>query len=287
MKRSLIILCAIAVVATLTAGVQEARAEFFGTTHGGGWDDENFSELVEVDQTTGAIIRTIGPVGYRVNGLAYDWTTGTLYGGTSYGDPTYNGLIEIDMNTGAGTPIGVHRWGLTGTTAITNITVNSSGQMYGWWDPSQDDLVSINKSTGVATKVGESSLGTFEYGLAFDSSDTLYLFNGWQDVYTVDPVTGATSYIGDVTGHNQTYWSDVHHGVFDLTTDLYYGISDLGPSSTRAIYVVDSSLSIISTLPTADNLHTLAFVPVPGSFILGTLGLGTAMAALKRRRRTL
>ena len=56
------------------------------------------SILVEIDPTTGETLRTIGSVGYIVNGLEYDGTTGKLFASTSIQDPSYNGLIEIDLD---------------------------------------------------------------------------------------------------------------------------------------------------------------------------------------------
>src|SRR6476620_6504512 len=63
------------------------------------------STLVQIDPQTGALIRTIGPVGYTVNGLAWDCTagnckSGTLYATTAVGDVSFHGLITIDPNTG-------------------------------------------------------------------------------------------------------------------------------------------------------------------------------------------
>ena len=56
-------------------------------------DTSSTSTLVEIDQDTGEILRFIGQVGFTVNGMAWDPTTGRLYASTSTEDPTYNGLI--------------------------------------------------------------------------------------------------------------------------------------------------------------------------------------------------
>ena len=291
MKRSWAIAVALAILVVAAQGAW-AQAMLLGTI-GTGPDGEYQgyeSLLVEIDPDTGALVRTIGPVGHIVNGLAWDRTTGTLYGSAAV-HGTYNGLLEISLDTGAGTPIGVHGWGLGDTwgpdddaAAVTNIAVNSSGQMYGWWDPNQDDLVAIDKSTGVATWVGESGVGTFANGLAFDSSDTLYMVNGDGDYYTVDPTTGTASEAGDLEEF-------AHHGVFDLSTDLYYGIGGDYPwEASRLLVVADLAKKKTKARhgeDAPDYLHTLAFVdaiPEPGSLCLLAMG-GSGLVALWRRRR--
>ena len=60
------------------------------------------STLVQLNPRTGALIRTIGPVGFTVNGLAWDRTSGKLYATTPPGDQVFHGLITINPFTGAG-----------------------------------------------------------------------------------------------------------------------------------------------------------------------------------------
>ncbi|NIO33178.1 MAG: hypothetical protein GTN75_15485 [Gemmatimonadetes bacterium] len=224
---------------------------------------ETFSFLVELDPTTGETVSTIGPVGYAVNGLEYDATTGRLYGSTSAWDPSHVGLIEIDPYTGAGTPVGAQRWGFPGDgeIAITNITVNSQGQMFGWWEFGlleqeivEDDLVSIDKATGTATRVGDSGVGSFMNGLDFDASDVLYMVNVDGPVYTVDPVTGAATFTGRIG-------TNAHHGDFDPASNLYYGISGYPPSAVQALVVADlSTNTVMARLDLLDdNIHTVTF----------------------------
>jgi hypothetical protein len=264
MKRTILVVVRITAVIMLCATTAWSGM-LLGTTGNGSLEDSTFaSTLVEIDPDTGATLRTIGPVGYIVNGLEYDATTGKLYGSTSMRDPNFNGLIEIDIDTGAGTPIGVHGWDLSGGekcndgyTAVTNITVDSTGQMYGWWDPCEDDLVVINKFTGVATRVGESYVGTARIGLDFDNFDTLYMVNYFSDdsdnIYTVNLETGLAS----STGHINT---TAHHGDFDPWFNLYYGISSA--SGSRNLLVADlltgSVISVFDALD--DNIHVITFV---------------------------
>jgi hypothetical protein len=237
------------VVLAAAAPHADAQVRLFGTQGFG----EVSSTLVELDQATGAIVQTIGPVGYIVNGLDYDPVTGKLFGGTSYRDPNFNGLIEIDMSTGAGTPVGAANWGRAGAEAITNITVNSAGQMFGWseW---HDSLVSIDSTTGVASDVGPSSISTWQYGLSFDSNDVLYLVNGDGVVYTVNTTTGAATAYGSIG-------TPAHHGDFHPETDRYYGLTTTGPP--RELLSADLAAGTFTVIGEVGNLHTLAFMLDP------------------------
>src|SRR5690242_10957141 len=62
------------------------------------------STLVQLDPTTGALIQVIGPVGFTVNGLAWDRKLHKLFATTSLGDVRFHGLITIDLVTGKGKP---------------------------------------------------------------------------------------------------------------------------------------------------------------------------------------
>ena len=107
--------------------------------------DEDASTLVELNPATGAIVRTIGGVGYTVNGMTYDTSTGILYGTTGFESPILgNALIRIDMTTGAGTPVA------SDAGRYVNVpTLSSSGTLYAWskGPATPDRLVIIDKST--------------------------------------------------------------------------------------------------------------------------------------------
>jgi hypothetical protein len=218
--------------------------QLFGTTFGA-------SELVELDPATGALLRTIGPVGYRVNGLEYDHVTGKLFATTSNGDANFpNGLIEIDLDTGAGTPIGTGA-GMT----IMNPTVNSAGEMYAWTEDF-DDLVTVDTTTGLATVVGDSELSSFEHGLAFDLADRLVFVNGDGRFYAMDTATGAATFLA---------FADVraHHGDFHPVTGHYWGIdetNDTGPDAQRSFRIIDVDARTMSFgTQTVDNLFAITF----------------------------
>ncbi|MBF0451386.1 MAG: hypothetical protein HQK75_11840 [Candidatus Magnetomorum sp.] len=216
----------------------------------------NGSTFVKLNPDTGALIETIGEVGYKVNGLAEDKATNKMYGCTSSHDPNYFGLIEINIETGAGTPVNANGWNIDDPDneyAITNITVNFNGEMYAWVQ-GFDDLVRINKITGTKTRIGESNLSTYANGLDFNSSDILYIVNGDEgEYYELNTATGAANYIGSLG-------ETAHHGAFHPTTNIWYGVNNYGGAGERSLVLADLSTgTVTNTLPTVDNFHTLAF----------------------------
>lgn len=218
----------------------------YGTTFGAA------GNLVQLDPTTGALIKTIGPIGYQVNGLEWDHTTGKLYATTSNGDANFpSGLLELNVSTGAGTPIGTG-FGRT----VMNPTVNSAGAMYAWTEVG-DDLVTVDKVAGTVSVVGDAALSTLEHGVAFDNQDRLFIVNGSSgNIFRIDPATGAVTAAGSLTMR-------AHHGDFHPETGRYWGIdetSDSATSAARNIRVVDIDAATVSaTLPTVDELFTLTF----------------------------
>ncbi len=231
--------------------VDRRTVRLYGTTVGNGVLGESI--LVQLSPDDGSFLQTIGPVGYYVNGLEYDPVHHKLYGTTSSNDPVFpDGLIEIDRTTGAGTPIGAGAGML-----INNPTVDSAGEMYAWTENS-DDLVTVDTATGVATVVGVSGIGTFEHGLAFGANDNLILVNGDGAIYTIDPVSGAGTYVTDIGQR-------AHHGDVHPKTGLYWGIDETwytvpGPGGQRNLLVVDVAAgAITATLPSLDDLHAITF----------------------------
>ncbi len=124
------------------------------------------SQLVTVDQFTGALT-FIGSTGFiNVGGLAFDSTTGTMYGGTA-GSAGGGNLITIDLVTGAGTLVGA-----TGFNQISALEFAPDGTLYGGTGGSLADagqLVIINPATGAGTAVGPTGFPVVS-GLSFSEN---------------------------------------------------------------------------------------------------------------------
>ena len=277
MRRTLMLLSLL--MASVAAHAQVA---LYGTIGAGGTP----CTLVQLDPATGSVVQTIGPVGYAVNGLAFDTSTQVLYASTTQNDATCpRGLITINRTTGAGTIVGC---GPTSGEGPALLTSNSSGQLYSWLESSTDDLISWNKATGVySAPIGDSGLSTGGHTLAFDNSNVLYLLQN-DALYTINTATGASTLV-------HTGVASGHHGDFHPTTNRLYVISSVDdPRTIRVIDVATGSLA--SEFAAPDGLHTLAFasasappasvaaVPTLSQWMMLALGLLIAAAAMLRPR---
>jgi len=240
------------------------------------------STLVQIDPQTGALIRTIGPVGYTVNGLAWDCTagnckSGTLYATTAVGDVSFHGLITIDPNTGLGTPVdaGVVNFGLsidpgTSGSPIHSITVDSFGSIAGWYDEFgtgvTDTFVRIDKTTGIATEFTNTGINTSQNGLSFSDLNALWNVdspkfvggNLVQTAYLLNPLNGTV-----LSSKQLSPPINAAIGDFNPIDNHYYGLNfDTSlPSSGTFLVVVNIRKGTVTTVgQTVDNLHTLAFM---------------------------
>jgi len=220
------------VAAFITAGAYEAVAvtALYGTVGKGSYSS---STLVEIDQETGEILRFIGQVGHTVNGLAWDPTTGTLYGSTRESDTEsitsgnhdggYASTILIDSSQdfiGAGVEVGMqiqnHTQGTWGTiTALSTTTITAPlmgapdihwdhGDSYTVYDLMYNGLITIDLATGEGTPVGAQGWGlspnTSIRNIAVNSSGHMYaMYGGYGDVddlVIIDKSTGIATVIG-------------------------------------------------------------------------------------------
>jgi hypothetical protein len=290
LRRSVILAAAMLVI--LAAGVQEASAVSFpgnstillGTTGAcnnafQGGPCTQTSTLVQLDPRTGGLMKEIGPVGFTVNGLAWDHKSGTLYASTAIGDVAFHGLITIDPKTGEGTPVDatVHNFGLGGSDSpIHSITIDNFGQMVGWYDefpgadglPVTDTFVRIDKETGVATEFSDTGIDTSANGLSFGKFNLLWNIDTsrrqspgaplTQTAYLIDPSNGKPLLSRSLSPPTMAALGD-----FNPMNDLYYGLNftPFDPTAKTFIVVVDLDKGTVTTLgQTFNNLHTLAFV---------------------------
>jgi hypothetical protein len=237
------------------------------------------STLVQIDPRNGALVRTIGPVGYTVNGLSWDATNDKLYATTALGDTSFHGLITIDPNTGLGTPVNasVVNYGLAITpgtlgSPVHSVTVDSAGHLVAWYDefpPPQgvtDTFVTINKATGVATEFNNTGINTNLNGLAFAKHDLLWNIDSpktgiggvvTQTAYLLNPANGQPLDSRDVSPPTVAALGD-----FNPVGNHYFGLNFQSFSNASTFLVeIDLKKGTATTVgQTVDGLHVLAFV---------------------------
>ena len=240
------------------------------------------STLVLLDPITGKLITKIGPVGFTVNGLAWDRTSRKLYASTSIGDTKFHGLITINPFTGAGTPVNpaATNFGIPldptakfgGQSPIHSIAVDVFGHMVGWYEEFNghtDTYVRINQQTGVATEFNDTGIDTSNNGVSFGEFNLLWNIDTTrldalgtliQNAYLINPFTGQPLLTVPLSPPTQAALGDFHP-----VSHLYYGLNfDTSfppprPTFIEVVNVLDGTIQELGQ--TVDDLHTLAFVP--------------------------
>jgi len=270
-------------VGTTSAAVPAREPVLLGTT---GACNNDFpggpctqtSTLVQIDPSTGALLRTIGPVGYTVNGLTWDSRSGKLYASTAIGDVAFHGLITIDPFTGEGTPVNpaAVNFGLAGgDSPIHSVTVDFLGRMVAWYDeiPAPgvtDTFVHIDKRTGIATEFPNTGLNSNQNGLAFQTFGPISIL--WnmdapkaqaggtttQTAYVLNPLDGKILLSRPISPPTMAALGDFHP-----LNHRYYGLqfTAFDPTAPTSIVVVDAIRGTATILgETVPGLHVLAFV---------------------------
>ncbi len=266
-----------------------ARTQAAPLLYGADGSGGNPSNLYIIDAATGAIVETVGPIGFAVTGLAVDPITGALYGATGGAGSDPGMLLTIDPTTGAGTIIGDFG---TGGSPIADIAFDPGGTLYGWQQLGSD-LYRINVTTGAAELVGDSGLFTSNSGLAIDAAGVAYfggfdgnLIPGQFGLAQIDLATGAAV---DVIPYSPPL--PVGLGLTFDDAGVLYGIHKVDNLEVpRELVRIDPATGAITIIgDTVDRLDAIAFIPERQAPEPGVIALSLVAAAAglrKCRRRT-
>lgn len=221
----------------------------------------NSSNLYTVNPATGAVT-IVGPTGRGFTGLAFDPTSGILYGSTSTQSPLNpRSLVTVNPATGTTTLVGAYGLGLTVTMA--DIAFDSAGQLYGY-SSSGRKLYKVDKSSGAPTLMGTSSShGAFGQGIEIDDANLGYLFpNGAGDgsaFYEMDLSNAAITTIALTSGW--TPGGDPSIGACSFGPDqaMWFITTNFGAPGTLATITSAGVITVIGDTTGVVNTDALAW----------------------------
>ena len=252
------------IVSAFVSGVSQAEQIILGAATGDQFAGESPSSLYRINPANGDAI-LVGPIGFNgVTGLALLPDGRLVASANADTDSKIAVLIEIDMDTGAGSLIGTlgddNNPGECGR--MPDIALNSvSGQLYGYADSCNADiegLFIINPDNADATSVGPSGFNGGGNGLAIrpGTSDIFGTPIDASGLITLDPATGAGTVIPASSGNvpNRINAMD-----FNPETGELYG-SFMDVNNTVGFGVAN----YLVTISTSDGNTELVGLTVPG-----------------------
>ena len=163
-------------------------------------------------------------------GLAFDPTTGLLYGSSGGNSAVKKGFFRIDTATGEATLIGP---AVQYPKPLVDLTFAPDGTLYGWMAGAVGNvssLVTIELSDGSHTLIGPGfPAPTRAAGLTFGPGGLLYsagrvMLNGV--FHTIDPLTGLSTGTIAITGGTAILEKDLHSLTYPGTGTLLYVEND-------------------------------------------------------------
>jgi len=236
-----------------------------------------------------------------VDGLAYDATTGVLYGAHRRSGGGI--LIQIDMTTGAHVPDAfgagvdyVQIQPILGNTIIDDIAIDPiSGVLFATTNSggSTDRLISVNKVTGATTDIALITVPDIE-GLGTDPTGQLWGTSGTQGIlYEIDKVTGVGSNGRDIDNGGDYEAVDCYAVSPTVSSDLgvtktvdeaaplegdtvsyTVSVSNAGPSPATVVQISDLLPGGVTFLASTPAQGT--YDAVGGDWYVGTLAAGAS-----------
>ena len=264
------------VVVTFFLSTLASAATIYSTGNDG-------TDLIRIDTNTGTAT-LIGSSGYSDTYAAAFTPDGTLW--TIVNGFTDGQLARFNLATGAATPVGTS-WG---TNDVIALEANSAGTLYAaGFDGS---FYTVNTTNGQLTYVGDMGF-TSIMDMAFDNSGTLWAVADSStepntDLYTINPSTGAGTYVCTITGASWVMGIMVDHATGTMYVTNYEDPAYLyrfDPNTCTATQIGSGIGSI--TFPHGGDIMQIVTVPTMTEWgmIVFMLVAGTSAVYYLRRSR--
>ena len=241
----------------------------------------NSSNLYTLNPATGAVVSTVGTIGFPVTGLAIHPITRVMYGATgNKGVNNPRTLITVNTTTGAGTVVGSFSFPDHDQT-LTDLTFASDGTLYGLGS-GDGQLYRVNLVTGEATVIGQNNeLAPFGGGLAADPCDTIYVApnSDLGLIFTVNRFTGAVVPGAQLQGETGNALSAM---AFNSAGTLYGSLLNTNTTPAAASLVTINPLTgaMVTLGATVPRLDAIVFDgQFPAANLSLTLGLNQPTVA--------
>ncbi len=235
-----------------------------GILYGLAYDSVSTStNFVTVDTSDGTVV-VLGDITAAIGavvptGLAFDFTTLTMYATAA------NNLYTVDLSDGTPTLVGA-----MGTTTSIWLVIDNDGLAYAA-DISDDNFYSVDLTTGGATLIGPLGvdLGFAQEATVNPETNEIFMAaytgGGTGGVYSIDPVTGMGTLIGD-TGP-----LDAEFGMFSVSgTPPIVGIGE-NISSQMSIYPNPATKGVVTIETSVQGEKQVTIFDVLGKKVIDTV----------------
>lgn len=276
---TLVLVCTLALRTTKTVTAHGTHDDFtlFAVTHFSAQPNET-SDFGIFDVKSNNF-EVIGNTGFAVTSLAYDSTTGVMYG-LSRAWPEPSNLLTIDIETGKATVVGGTN--LNVNQGIGGFMINSAGNLVGFLqvNKSYGYPVQVDKKTGDAVALSDSDVLVARVTIDQLLNGTYIIFGylkavGGEQIFPqpeiyghIDPFTGDVQEIALLEDFMdlvfECSWAS-HHGKFKPgTNDLYIMCNwpvDLPPGTATGKVIDMDTLEMKDVFWAQHKIHAIEFVP--------------------------
>lgn len=219
-------------------------------------------ELLTIDSRSGAILSHPVLSGRGLQNLAFDTSSGTLFGYTGVN------IVRVNPTTGAQSLVApidnptfaVVSLAIAPALHILYVSLDSEDFDIGGFTT---QILSVDTATGAVTP--GPTLTRSVRSIAFDTSNRIMVGPSDccpEDVIQVDPSTGATNFLASLGDVEQLYWTAIDPGSHALFVDASTFDPNTGTSQAQLATIDDTTGALVLSPPMTQVVESMAFETV-------------------------